>query len=111
MSANKLLDPITPGEILREDFMEPFGISINKLSRDLSVPPNRISEIVNGKRSITTDTALRLQRYFGVEAQFWLNLQTEYDLRMMKRKIWSDIEQRIIPAQTSKTLSENSPMA
>ena len=111
MSANKFLDPIAPGEILREDFMEPLGISINRLSRDLSVPPNRISEIVNGKRSITTDTALRLQRYFGVEAQFWLNLQTEYDLRMMKRKIWSDIEQRIIPAQTSKTLSENSPMA
>ena len=110
MSANKLLDPITPGEILREDFMEPFGISINKLSRDLSVPPNRISEIVNGKRSITTDTALRLQRYFGVEAQFWLNLQTEYDLRMMKRKIWPDIEQRIIPAQTSKAISKNSPM-
>jgi len=111
MSANKLFDPITPGEILREDFMEPFGISINKLSRDLSVPPNRISEIVNGKRSITTDTALRLQRYFGVEAQFWLNLQTEYDLRMMKRKIWPEIEQRIIPAQAAKTLSENSPMA
>jgi len=111
MGANKLFDPITPGEILREDFMEPFGISINKLSRDLSVPPNRISEIVHGKRSITTDTALRLQRYFGVEAQFWLNLQTEYDLRMMKRKIWPDIEQRIIPAQTSKDLSENSPMA
>mgnify|MGYP001816290686 FL=1 len=111
MSASKLFDPITPGEILREDFMEPLGISINKLSRDLSVPPNRISEIVNGKRSITTDTALRLQRYFGVEAQFWLNLQTEYDLRIMKRKIWSDIEQRIIPAQASKALSENSPMA
>jgi addiction module HigA family antidote len=109
MSANKFLDPITPGEILREDFMEPLGISINKLSRDLSVPPNRISEIVNGKRSITTDTALRLQRYFGVEAQFWLNLQTEYDLRMMKLKIWPDIEQRIIPAQTSKAISENSP--
>ena len=111
MSANKLLDPIIPGEILREDFMEPFGISINKLSRDLSVPPNRISEIVHGKRSITTDTALRQQRYIGVEAQFWLNLQNEYDLRMMKRKIWPDIEQRIIPAQASKILSENSPMA
>ena len=77
MSANKLLDPITPGEILREDFMEPMGISINRLSRNLSVPPNRISEIVNGKRSVTADTALRLQRYFGVEPQFWLNLQTE----------------------------------
>ena len=97
MSKNDILEPIYPGEILREDFLEPLGISINKLSRDLAVPPNRISEIVNGKRSITADTALRLQRYFGVEAQFWLNLQTEYDLRMMKRKIWADIERRIIP--------------
>ena len=101
MNTNKLLDPITPGEILREDFMEPLEISINQLARDLSVPPNRISEIVNGKRAITADTALRLQRYFGIEAQFWLNLQNEFDLRMMKRKIWSDIERRIIPVKTS----------
>ena len=101
MSLKKILDPITPGEILREDFMVPLDISINQLSRDLSVPPNRISEIVNGKRSITADTALRLQRYFGIEAQFWLNLQNEYDLRMMKRKIWADIEQRIIPVKTT----------
>jgi addiction module HigA family antidote len=97
MSSRNTLDPIKPGEILREDFLEPLGISINRLSRDLSVPPNRVSEIVNGKRSITADTALRLQRYFGVEAQFWLNLQTEYDLRLMKRKVWADIERRIIP--------------
>ncbi|MBL7212634.1 MAG: HigA family addiction module antidote protein [Desulfobacteraceae bacterium] len=108
MSANKLLDPITPGEILREDFMEPLGLSINKLSRDLSVPPNRISGIVNGKRSITADTALRLQRYFSVEAQFWLNLQTEYNLRMIKRKIWSDIERRITPVKTTETGIEHS---
>ena len=107
MSAKKLLDPITPGEILREDFMEPLGISINQLSRDLSVPPNRISEIINGKRSITADTALRLQRYFGIEARFWLNLQTEYDLRMMKCKVWSDIEKRIIPVKTTKTEFEH----
>jgi len=99
MGAKKLLDPITPGEILREDFMKILGISINQLARDLAVPPNRISEIVNGKRAITADTALRLQRYFGVEAQFWLNLQSEYDLRVMRRKIWVDIQQRIIPAQ------------
>ena len=99
MSTKKLLDPITPGEILREDFMGPLDISINRLSRDLSVPPNRISEIVNGKRAITADTALRLQRYFGVEAQFWLNLQSEYDLRIVRRKIWNDLEQRIIPVQ------------
>ena len=111
MSTKKLLEPIKPGEILREDFMDQLGISINKLSRDLSVPPNRISQIVNGKRAITADTALRLQRYFGVEAQFWLNLQTEYDLRMMKRKIWADIERRIIPVKTSKTGFENSPVA
>jgi addiction module HigA family antidote len=97
MSSRNILDPIKPGEILREDFLKPLGISINQLSRDLAVPPNRVSEIVNGKRSITADTALRLQRYFGVDAQFWLNLQTEYDLRMMKRKVWADIERRIIP--------------
>jgi addiction module HigA family antidote len=111
MNTKKLLDPITPGEILREDFMDELGISINKLVRDLSVPPNRISEIVNGKRAITADTALRLQRYFGVEAQFWLNLQTEYDLRMIKRKIWTDIERRIIPVKIQETVSKNSLMA
>ena len=111
MNTNKLLDPITPGEILREDFMDPLDISINQLARDLSVPPNRISEIVNGKRSISADTALRLQRYFGIEAQFWLNLQTEYDLRMMKRKIWTDIERRIIPVKSSETGFENSSVA
>jgi len=108
MNTNKLLDPITPGEILRGDFMEPLDISINQLARDLSVPPNRISEIVNGKRAITADTALRLQRYFRVEAQFWLNLQTEYDLRMIKRKIWSDIERRIIPIKSTETGIEHS---
>ncbi len=70
-----------------------------RLSRDLAVPPNRISEIVNGKRAITADTALRLEHYFGVEAQFWLNLQCEYDLRIMKRKIDPDIEQRILPVK------------
>jgi len=77
--------------------MEPLDISINQLSRELPAPPNRVSEIVNGKRSITVDTALRLLRYFGVEAQFWLNLQTEYDLRMMKSKIWADIERLVFP--------------
>ena len=108
MTTNKLLDPITPGEILREDFMEPLGISINQISRDLSVPPNRISEIVNGKRAITADTSLRLQCYCGVEAQFWLNLQTEYDLRMIKRKIWSNIERQIIPIKTKEAGIEHS---
>ena len=107
MSTKKILDPIKPGEILREDFLEPLGISINQLSRDLSVPPNRISEIVSGRRGITADTALRLQRYFGVEAQFWLNLQTEYDLRIMKRKVWADIERRITPIKETRIGSEH----
>jgi addiction module HigA family antidote len=105
MSSNDFLDPITPGEILREDFMQPMGISINQLSRDIAVPPNRISEIVNGKRGLSADTALRLERYFGVEAQFWLNLQSEYDLRIMKRKIGHDIEERIIPIK--KTVAQS----
>ncbi len=96
-------DPVTPGEILRDDFMEPLKISINKLARDIAVPSNRISNIVNGKRGITADTALRLERYFGVEAQFWLDLQSEYDLRIMKRRIESDIRKRIIPIQRAET--------
>ena len=108
MSTKKILDPIKPGEILREDFLEPLGVSINKLSRDLSVPPNRISEIVSGRRGITADTALRLQRYFGVQAQFWLNLQTEYDLRIMKRKVWADIERRITPIKETRIGSDHS---
>lgn len=108
INTNGIFDPIFPGEILREDFLKPLGISINQLSRDLSVPPNRISEIVNGKRAITADTALRLERYFGIEAQFWLNLQTEFDLKTMKRKIWADIEKRIIPAKhTGESVPHN----
>ena len=97
MSSNDFLDPITPGEILREDFMEPMGISINQLSRDIVVPPNRISEIVNGKRGLSADTALRLERYFGVEAQFWLNLQTRYELEIARDKIGDRLDKEISP--------------
>jgi antitoxin HigA-1 len=80
------LDPIHPGEILLEDFLKPMEISINKLARDIGVPPGRISNIVNSKRSITADTALRLGTYFGVSPELWLNLQTDYDLRIARRK-------------------------
>jgi addiction module HigA family antidote len=79
------LDPIHPGEILLEDFLKPMEISINKLAREIDVPPGRISTIVNGKRSITADTALRLGVYFGVSPELWLNLQTDYDLRVARR--------------------------
>jgi addiction module HigA family antidote len=79
---NEKLPPIHPGEILREEFLEPMGISQYRLAKDISVPPRRINEIVHGKRSITADTALRLGRFFGMSAQFWLNLQTRYDLEV-----------------------------
>ena len=79
------LDPIHPGEILQEDFLQPMGISINRLAREIGVPPGRISTIVNGKRSITADTALRLGVYFGVSPELWLNLQSDYDLRVVRR--------------------------
>jgi len=101
MTTDKLLEQIHPGEVLLEDFMEPMGLTMNGLARDLIVPVGRVSDIVHGRRSITADTALRLERYFGVSAQFWLNLQAEYDLRKKKREIWPDIERRIIPALNS----------
>jgi addiction module HigA family antidote len=86
MKPPKRLDPIHPGEILLEDFMKPLGISINRLARDLDVPPNRISAIVNGTRSITADTALRLGTYFGVSPETWLGLQLDYDLRLIRQR-------------------------
>jgi addiction module HigA family antidote len=91
----KKLDPIHPGEILLEEFMKPMGISINRLARDIVVPPGRISAIVNGKRSITADTALRLGRYFGVAPETWMGLQSEYDLRVAQREVGAEIERRV----------------
>ena len=93
--AAKLLDPIPPGEILFEEFMQPLGVSINALAREIAVPPNRISKIVSGKRSITADTALRLGKYFGVSAELWLSLQVDYDLRVAKRTTWRKVEPRV----------------
>jgi addiction module HigA family antidote len=86
MRPSKRLDPIHPGEILLEDFMKPPGIGINRLARDLDVPPNRIGAIVNGARSITADTALRLGTYFGVSPETWLGLQADYDLRLTRQR-------------------------
>ena len=91
----KLLDPIHPGEILREEFMLPLGISINRLSRDLHVPPNRVHGIVHGTRAITADTALRLGTYFGVTPETWLNLQSEYDLRVARRTAGDEIAKTV----------------
>jgi addiction module HigA family antidote len=101
MRTQNKLAPVHPGEILLEEFMKPLGLSQNRMGRDLGVPPRRINEIVHGKRSITADTALRLSRYFGTSAEFWLGLQADYDLdtasdRLAKRiarevKVFSSI--------------------
>ena len=95
MKPSKRLDPIHPGEILLADFMKPLGISINRLARDLDVPPNRIGAIVNGSRSITADTALRLGIYFRVSPETWLGLQTDYDLRLTRQRAGERIINRV----------------
>lgn len=93
----KLLEPVSPGEVLKTVFMKDFGLSANKLARDIDVPANRITAIVNGRRAITADTALRLGRYFGVEPEFWLNLQTRHDLQRAARAIGAGLRKRIVP--------------
>jgi addiction module HigA family antidote len=93
--ATKLLEPIPPGEILSEEFMKPLELSINALAREIDVPPNRISEIVGGKRAITADTALRLGKYFGVSPEIWLGLQADFDIRVARQTTWPKIEPRV----------------
>jgi len=90
-------DPIHPGEILLEEFLRPMGISQYRLAKDISVPQRRISEIAQGKRAITADTALRLGRYFGMEAQFWLNLQSRYDLLRAEAELDKRLEKEVTP--------------
>lgn len=95
---------IHPGEILLEEFLIPMGISQNKLSLDIRVPAPRINAIVHGKRAITADTALRLGRYFKMEPQFWLNLQSNYDLGVAKSGIWDKVKKLIpefMPSQSA----------
>src|SRR3990167_1642154 len=95
MARKRLLKPIHPGEILLEEFMRPMDISINRLAREIHVSPGRISAIVNGKRAITADTALRLSRYLGTSSDLWIGLQGEFDLRVAKRTIGPEIERHI----------------
>ena len=91
----KLLDEIHPGEILLEDFMKPLGITARQLAADIDVSPSRISELVHGSRPITADTALRLGLFFRMDPRFWLNLQSEYDMRMIMRNLADKIAPRI----------------
>ncbi len=92
---DKKLNPIHPGEILMEEFLKPIGISQYRLAKDISVPPRRINEIVHGRRSITADTALRFGRFFGMSPQFWLNLQTRYDLEVTEDSLGNRLKKEV----------------
>jgi antitoxin HigA-1 len=94
MKRNPLSD-ITPGEILEEEFLKPMGITQYRLAKDISVAPRRINEIVKGQRAITADTALRLGRYFKISPQFWLNLQTHYDLEREEERLAGRLETEV----------------
>ncbi len=87
--------PIHPGEILAEEFLTPYQLTQYRVAKDIGVPARRINEIIHGKRSITADTALRLARYFGVSAQFWMNLQTHYDLECQQDVLAKTLERDV----------------
>jgi addiction module HigA family antidote len=91
----KRLHPVHPGEVLLEEFLKPMGLSQNRLALNMGVPARRINEIVLGKRSITADTALRLARYFGTSAEFWLGLQAQYDLDITAESLGDRLEKEV----------------
>ena len=93
--AAMIMEPVHPGEILAEEFLKPLKVSQYRLAKDINVPARRINEIVQGKRSITADTALRLSRYFGLSERFWLNLQSRYDLEKEKDRLKGRIEEEV----------------
>ncbi len=93
--------PVTPGEMLKDEFLTEYGLSQNELARAIGISPNRITEIVNGRRRITADTALRLGLYFGNSAEFWMNLQSHYDLKLARQGIAPEDAQRIVAARAA----------
>jgi addiction module HigA family antidote len=93
--AGKKLTPVHPGEVLLEEFLDPLGLSQYRLSREISVPPRRINEIVHRKRAITADTALRLARFFSTSERFWLNLQSRYDLEVEKDRLGNRLRKEV----------------
>lgn len=97
--SHKKITPIHPGEILLEEFLKPLEISQYRLAKNISVPPRRINEIIHGKRAITANTALRLGMFFGNSAQFWLNLQSHYDLEIQEDILSDVLRTNVIPFQ------------
>ena len=98
---NNRLPPVHPGEILREDLMQPLGLTVAGLARELKISTNRMREIVKGRRAISADTALRLSRYFGNTAEFWINLQATYDLRVAAHSSASRIVREVRPRRAA----------
>ena len=97
MGRSKKLPPIHPGEILLEEFLKPLGMSMNKLAEKLHVPANRITQIVEGRRGVTGETALSLARYFGTSAEFWLGMQKDYDLQVARDEFEAEVEREVRP--------------
>ncbi|QTA92817.1 HigA family addiction module antitoxin [Desulfonema magnum] len=91
----KKMPPVHPGKILSEEFLQPMGISQYRIAKDISVPARRINEIVHCKRSVTADTALRLGNFFGMSPQFWLNLQTRYDLELAEDRLKNRLDKEV----------------
>ncbi len=106
IKSKEKMPPLHPGEMLREEFMRPLGISANALAMALRVPVTRISEIVNERRSVTADTALRLARYFGMPAQFWMNLQSQYELETVEDELATVIKREVYPAPRDRRTGE-----
>jgi addiction module HigA family antidote len=94
---SKLLPPIHPGETIKEDILEPLGMSVNQMAKALGITAARLNEIVRGERGITADTALRLSRYLGTSAEFWMGIQLEYDLRLARQTKQKDIDRAVQP--------------
>jgi antitoxin HigA-1 len=100
-AAEELLPPIPPGEILREEFVRPHGLTLAQVARDLGVNAGRLSEIVHGRARITAEMALRLGKYFGTSPELWLGLQMDYDMRKARREVWPTIEAGVHPLQAA----------
>jgi len=100
--ATRKYSPIHPGEILKEEFLDPLGLTQYRLARDTSVPPRRINEIVRGTRAISANTALRLARYFGTSERFWMNLQARYDLEREKDRLGDRLDREVVSSTTVK---------
>ncbi|MBN2339556.1 MAG: HigA family addiction module antidote protein [Acidobacteria bacterium] len=99
--AARYRDPVHPGEVLKSDLLEPLGMSINGLARELHVPANRLSQIIRGKRGISPDTSLRLARYFGFSPEYWLNMQAQHDLEVIRRQSMRQIEKEVKPREAA----------